>query len=29
MTEQGWRIKVKRANLLDSEQYHENLTLVF
>lgn len=28
-TEQGWRIKVKRANLLDSEQYHENLTLVF
>jgi 3-phenylpropionate/cinnamic acid dioxygenase small subunit len=28
-TAQGWRIKVKRANLLDSEQYHENLTLVF
>lgn len=28
-TDQGWRIKVKRANLLDSEQYHENLTLVF
>lgn len=26
---QDWRIKVKRANLLDSEQYHENLTLVF
>ncbi len=25
----GWRIKVKRTNLLDSEQYHENLTLVF
>ena len=28
-TGQGWRIKVKRVNLLDSEQYHENLTLVF
>jgi benzoate/toluate 1,2-dioxygenase beta subunit len=25
---QDWRIKVKRVNLLDSEQYHENLTLV-
>jgi Small subunit of phenylpropionate dioxygenase len=25
----GWQIKVKRVNLLDSEQYHENLTLVF
>ncbi len=28
-TEHAWQIKVKRANLLDSEQYHENLTLVF
>jgi 3-phenylpropionate/cinnamic acid dioxygenase small subunit len=28
-TGQGWRIKVKRVSLLDSEQYHENLTLVF
>jgi benzoate/toluate 1,2-dioxygenase beta subunit len=28
-TGQGWQIKVKRASLLDSEQYHENLTLVF
>lgn len=25
----GWRIRIKRTNLLDSEQYHENLTLVF
>ncbi|WP_340538835.1 aromatic-ring-hydroxylating dioxygenase subunit beta [Nocardioides sp. GXZ039] len=25
----GWRIRLKMANLLDSEQYHENLTLVF
>ncbi|MFM9262209.1 aromatic-ring-hydroxylating dioxygenase subunit beta [Rhodococcus sp. 5A-K4] len=25
----GWRIRVKSVNLIDSEQYHENLTLVF
>ena len=25
----GWRIRLKMVNLLDSEQYHENLTLVF
>lgn len=25
----GWRIRVKSINLIDSEQYHENLTLVF
>lgn len=24
-----WRIRMKMVNLLDSEQYHENLTLVF
>ncbi|NLG47947.1 aromatic-ring-hydroxylating dioxygenase subunit beta [Gordonia sp. (in: high G+C Gram-positive bacteria)] len=24
-----WRIRLKTANLIDSEQYHENLTLVF
>ncbi|MEH1017714.1 aromatic-ring-hydroxylating dioxygenase subunit beta [Micromonospora sp. CPCC 206060] len=24
-----WRTRLKQANLLDSEQYHENLTLVF
>jgi hypothetical protein len=24
-----WRIAVKQVNLLDSEQGHENLTLVF
>lgn len=24
-----WRIRLKQANLLDSEQYHENLTIVF
>jgi 3-phenylpropionate/cinnamic acid dioxygenase small subunit len=28
-TEDGWRIKSKQANLLDSDQIHENLTLVF
>ena len=28
-TEDGWRIRLKQANLLDSEQYHENLTVVF
>lgn len=28
-SDDGWRIRVKQANLLDSEQYHENLTLVF
>ncbi|ABL80350.1 MULTISPECIES: aromatic-ring-hydroxylating dioxygenase subunit beta [unclassified Nocardioides] len=26
---EGWRIRMKQANLLDSEQYHENLTIVF
>lgn len=26
---EGWRIRLKMVNLLDSEQYHENLTLVF
>lgn len=25
----GWKIKLKQANLLDSDQVHENLTLVF
>jgi 3-phenylpropionate/cinnamic acid dioxygenase small subunit len=25
----GWQIKLKQANLLDSDQIHENLTLVF
>lgn len=25
----GWDIRLKMANLIDSEQYHENLTLVF
>ncbi|GAA5199373.1 hypothetical protein GCM10023346_38920 [Arthrobacter gyeryongensis] len=25
----GWRIRLKQANLLDSEHIHENLTLVF
>ncbi|MDQ0379482.1 aromatic-ring-hydroxylating dioxygenase subunit beta [Amycolatopsis thermophila] len=25
----GWRIKLKQVNLLDSDQLHENLTLVF
>lgn len=25
----GWRIKLKQVNLLDSDQMHENLTLVF
>ena len=25
----GWKIRLKMVNLLDSEQYHENLTLVF
>lgn len=25
----GWRIRLKSAHLIDSEQYHENLTLVF
>lgn len=25
----GWKIRLKQANLLDSEQYHENLTIVF
>lgn len=28
-TEDGWRIKLKQINLLDSDQIHENLTLVF
>lgn len=28
-TGDGWRIRLKVANLLDSEQYHENLTIVF
>ena len=28
-TEGGWRIKLKQINLLDSDQIHENLTLVF
>lgn len=28
-TEGGWRIKLKQINLLDSDQVHENLTLVF
>lgn len=28
-TEDGWRIKSKQANLLDSDQIHENLTLMF
>ena len=28
-SEEGWRIRLKTANLIDSEQYHENLTLVF
>jgi len=28
-TEDGLRIRLKMVNLLDSEQYHENLTLVF
>ncbi|HEY3465477.1 MAG TPA: aromatic-ring-hydroxylating dioxygenase subunit beta [Amycolatopsis sp.] len=28
-TGDGWRIRVKQANLLDSDQIHENLTLVF
>ncbi|WP_107050838.1 aromatic-ring-hydroxylating dioxygenase subunit beta [Amycolatopsis nivea] len=27
--ESGWRIRLKQVNLLDSEQLHENLTLVF
>ncbi|WP_026928057.1 aromatic-ring-hydroxylating dioxygenase subunit beta [Granulicoccus phenolivorans] len=27
--EQGWQIRLKLVNLIDSEQYHENLTLVF
>ncbi|MCG2622588.1 aromatic-ring-hydroxylating dioxygenase subunit beta [Arthrobacter sp. I2-34] len=27
--EDGWQIRLKQANLLDSEQIHENLTLVF
>lgn len=27
--EESWRIRLKMVNLLDSEQYHENLTLVF
>jgi 3-phenylpropionate/cinnamic acid dioxygenase small subunit len=27
--EAGWRIRLKQTNLLDSEQYHENLTIVF
>ncbi len=27
--EAGWRIRLKQVNLLDSEQYHENLTIVF
>ena len=26
--EDGWQIRLKQANLLDSEQYHENLTIV-
>jgi len=26
---EDWRIRLKMVNLLDSEQYHENLTLVF
>jgi benzoate/toluate 1,2-dioxygenase beta subunit len=26
---EGWRIKLKQVNLLDSDQIHENLTLVF
>lgn len=25
----GWRTRLKQANLLDAEQYHENLTIVF
>ena len=25
----GWKIRLKQVNLLDSEQYHENLTIVF
>ncbi|WP_433502811.1 aromatic-ring-hydroxylating dioxygenase subunit beta [Pseudonocardia halophobica] len=28
-TDDGWRIKLKQVNLLDSDQIHENLTLVF
>jgi 3-phenylpropionate/cinnamic acid dioxygenase small subunit len=28
-TESGWRITLKQVNLLDSDQIHENLTLVF
>jgi 3-phenylpropionate/cinnamic acid dioxygenase small subunit len=28
-TDGGWEIKLKQANLLDSDQIHENLTLVF
>lgn len=28
-TEDGWRITLKQVNLLDSDQIHENLTLVF
>lgn len=27
--EDDWKIRLKQANLLDSEQYHENLTVVF
>jgi hypothetical protein len=25
----GWAIRMKMVNLIDSDQYHENLTLVF
>ncbi|MCW0213126.1 MAG: aromatic-ring-hydroxylating dioxygenase subunit beta [Pseudonocardia sp.] len=28
-TDDGWRIRLKQVNLLDSDQIHENLTLVF
>lgn len=28
-TEQGWKIRLKQANLIDSEHIHENLTLIF
>lgn len=27
--ENGWEIRLKQANLIDSEQIHENLTLIF
>ncbi|SDU73296.1 aromatic-ring-hydroxylating dioxygenase subunit beta [Gordonia westfalica] len=28
-TGDGWQVRLKSVNLIDSEQYHENLTLVF